>query len=227
MCAIESESPGASVVRHGNVGDECDVYARKYAQAYGLSYIHPFEHPSLWEGHATIVQELTAQCTKPDVIICSVGGGGLLCGIMEGLRQQQWEDVAVIAVETRGAASLQASVQAGHLVSIPEITSIAKTLGARQVSPRALQWAQEHSVHCVQVSDQEAIQACMDVADYLCVLVEPAVVLPMRFVFGHPVLQQAKEIVVILRGGSGVNPRMLSEWYLRKGKDQSGRQERS
>jgi len=206
-------SLGAKVLRYGSVWDESDTYAREYAAKNKLSYIHPFAHPSLWSGHATLVQELTEQCHKPDAIVCAVGGGGLLCGIMEGLYQHQWGDVQVIAVETKGAASLQASVEAGRLVSIPEITSIAKTLGAKKVSPKALEWAQRHPIHCVQVSDEEAIQACVDVADDFRVLVEPAcgAAYAVRKT-EHPIFEQARDIVVVICGGSGVNSHMLAEW---------------
>ncbi len=66
----------------------------------------------LWEGHATIVEEIAADLARegrppPATIICSVGGGGLLAGILQGIRAQgpAWADVEVIAAETEGADS--------------------------------------------------------------------------------------------------------------------------
>jgi len=203
----------ARVLRYGDVWDESDQYARQYASKHSLSYIHPFDDPVIWSGHASLIQEVKKQSPKPDLIMCSVGGGGLLCGIMEGLYEQNWSDVKVIAVETFGASSLHASVQAGELVSIPAITSIAKSLGARQVSRKALDWAQKHPIHCVQVSDAQALEGCFALANRFRILVEPAcgasyAALSTSF----PMLQQAERILLIVCGGCGVDLELFREW---------------
>ena len=204
---------GAKVTVHGSVWDEADVYARQLAHDTHAAYIHPFDDPLIWTGHASIIDELQSQVPKPDLIVCSVGGGGLLCGIMEGLYRNNWQDVDVLAVETEGAASLQASVQAGACVAIPAITSIAKTLGAKMVAQKAFEWTQAHPIHCVQVSDDEAIDACIHIADVLRVLVEPACGAAYAALsLTHDALQKAQSIVVIICGGSGVNTDMLIDW---------------
>jgi L-serine/L-threonine ammonia-lyase len=46
--------------------------------------IHPFDDPLLWMGHATMIDEVVASGLKPDAVFLSVGGG-LLCGVAEGL----------------------------------------------------------------------------------------------------------------------------------------------
>lgn len=59
---------------------------------------------------------------KPGAVVLSVGGGGLLNGVVEGLRRAGWYDVPVIAMETVGAHSLNAAMKAGELVTLPAIT---------------------------------------------------------------------------------------------------------
>ncbi len=67
--------------------------------------LHPFDDPLVWAGHATMIDEMAHDgSAKPDAIVVSVGGGGLLSGVVEGLRRNGWGDVAVVAVETRGTA---------------------------------------------------------------------------------------------------------------------------
>ena len=205
----------AHVLEHGNVWDESDIFARDYAKTHQCSYIHPFDDPAIWTGHSTLIDELKTQGPKPDLIVCSVGGGGLLCGIVEGLWNHNWSDVPVMAVETCGAASLHASVQAGQLISIDSITSIAKTLGARKVASKALEWTKNHPITCVQVSDAQTIQACIALLNEQRVLVEPACsasycVLSSR----HPLVDQAQNIVIVICGGSGITIDMLQEWSL-------------
>ena len=60
-----------------------------------------YDHPTRWEGHASMVEEMAKQLpqtgsqpVKPDAIFCSVGGGGLLGGIIEGCNRVGWENGA-------------------------------------------------------------------------------------------------------------------------------------
>ena len=79
---------------------------------------------SFRNGHSSLVTELNSQLqgTKPDALVLSVGGGGLLNGVVQGLQSSGWGDVPVIAVETNGADSFAAACKAGKLVTLPDIT---------------------------------------------------------------------------------------------------------
>lgn len=79
--------------------------------------------PPSREGHTSIVKELKETLgEKPGAIALSVGGGGLLCGVVQGLQEVGWGDVPVIAMETIGAHSFNAAITAGKLVSLSQIT---------------------------------------------------------------------------------------------------------
>lgn len=58
-----------------------------------LQYVSPYDDPLLWEGHSTLVDELAASGIRPGAIVASVGGGGLLCGLYQGLKRHGWHDV--------------------------------------------------------------------------------------------------------------------------------------
>jgi L-serine/L-threonine ammonia-lyase len=76
---------GARVVVFGDVWDETNVEAMKYLDSLekgSAFYVHPFDHEDTWKGHSTLVKEIVDVIGLPDVLICSVGGGGLLCGIL-------------------------------------------------------------------------------------------------------------------------------------------------
>ena len=55
-------------------------------------------------------------------MILSVGGGGLLSGVLQGMHEVGWTDVPVVAMETKGADSFDAAVRAGELVTLDAIT---------------------------------------------------------------------------------------------------------
>ena len=124
------EELNANVIIKGDVWDETDNFAREFSSKINGLYVPPFDHPLIWEGHATMMDEIAGEIPKPDAIILSVGGGGLLCGVAQGLHKNNWRDVPVIAVETEGTASFAASQKAGRLITLDKIESIAKTLAA-------------------------------------------------------------------------------------------------
>jgi L-serine/L-threonine ammonia-lyase len=172
---------GAQVIVHGAAWDEAHAHAlrlceREFAEARA-GYVHPFDDARVWRGNATLVHEIAherADRGAPDAMVVAVGGGGLLCGVMQGLRDVGWTQTRLVAVETRGAASLAAALAAGRLVALPAIDSIATTLGARTVAAQALREAQSANVVSVVVSDRAAVNACLRFADDHRALVEPA-----------------------------------------------------
>ncbi|KAI1154319.1 tryptophan synthase beta subunit-like PLP-dependent enzyme [Nemania diffusa] len=176
------KSLGATPHRCGSGGwPEADARCRAAVEAdegEGV-YVPPFDHPLIWEGHASLVDEIAAiegtgffsgeNGGVADAIVCNVGGGGLLNGIMEGIERNYGprrsssasssrpsngrangtpaapRRPAVLALETAGADSLAASIRAGSHVTIPGITSIASSLGAPRVSERTYRWAESCS----------------------------------------------------------------------------------
>ena len=74
---------------------------------------------------------------KPDGVITCVGGGGMLSGIVQGLKTVDWTDVPVIAMETKGADSYNQAVKAGKLVTLPKITRLVGKTNVWELLPDA------------------------------------------------------------------------------------------
>jgi L-serine/L-threonine ammonia-lyase len=168
---------GANLTVHGASWQEANAYAQSLLGPTD-AFIHPFDDPLLWEGHATLVDEVAQAAATtgwvPDMVVLSVGGGGLLCGVLQGLERNGWAHVPVLAAETEGADSLSQALAAGERITLPAITSVATSLGARQVCERAFDSARERPVCPVVVTDAAALAACRAFLDDHRVLVEPA-----------------------------------------------------
>ena len=89
------KSLGAKVEIYGDVWDEANIRALEIADRTDAVFVSPFDDPLLWDGHSTLIDECKIQMKKPDRLVVSVGGGGLLCGIIEGLKRNQWFDVKI------------------------------------------------------------------------------------------------------------------------------------
>jgi len=203
---------GAEVIVHGSSWQEANSLAQSMI-AETDAFLHPFDDPLLWKGHATMIDEAMRSGVKPDVIILSVGGGGLLCGVIEGLHRNGWADIPVIAVETAGADAFAQAARADDRIELPAITSIATSLGARQVCEQAFKWLKNHPIRNVVVSDRAAVSACQRFIDDHRVVVEPACGASLAAVYdGAPELEVFKTVMVVVCGGVTATTDQLQQW---------------
>lgn len=209
---------GAEVIIHGEDWNKADLLARELANKPHHSYIPPFDHPLIWKGHASIIHEIKDSNIKPDAIVVAVGGGGLLCGIAQGLHEVNWNDIPIFTAETEGAASFAESVKTGQLITLKEIKTIATSLGAKTVAKQALEWSKVHPIYPQIVSDKEAVEAAMLFSDHHRLLVEPACGAALSLIYHQKIDPLAyKKIVVIVCGGSGVTRLLMQEWAKKLG----------
>ncbi|KAH7409110.1 serine family amino acid catabolism protein [Cadophora sp. MPI-SDFR-AT-0126] len=232
---------GADVVQIGQHWSEADAYLREELLGKDENgvYVPPFDHEDIWEGNSTISDELENQMNINggfDALVCSVGGGGMFSGIMQGLERHghlkggSGKRVKVLAVETKGAESLNLSVSNKKLSRLPAITSIATSLGATQVASKAFEWGMTDDVTCHVLSDAEAAMACVNFADDERILVEPACGVSVATVYNdtlQPLLfpslsseeYSTLNIVIIVCGGSGVTLQILESYKEKYGQD--------
>lgn len=207
------EALGARVKVHGKVWDEANELALDLASGDDSAYISPFDHPDIWEGHTSMIEEAAVQCPKPDAVLLSVGGGGLMSGVLQGMHKLGWNDVPLVAAEPRGAASLAASAAAGRNVTLDRIDTVATSLGVKRVADRAVQWTKEHEVLNCLVEDSRAVEACRKFADDQRVLVEPASGISLAVAYDNmPVLDRFNSVLVVVCGGIGVGLGHFARW---------------
>ncbi len=204
---------GARVIEQGESWDDAHAAASAMAEKGDAAYVHPFDDPRIWAGHATLMQEVATQIEKPDAVVVSVGGGGLMIGLLQGLHAVGWRDVPVVTVETEGASSFAQSVAAGHVVTLERIDSIATTLGARTVATEALAWMDRHEIVPLVVSDRAAVDACLRFLDDHRVLVEPACGASLAVGYEpSAALAGKRRVLFVVCGGAGVSRELLDAW---------------
>lgn len=197
---------GAKVEIYGDVWDEANIRALDIAEKTGAAFVSPFDDPLLWTGHSKMIDECVSQMEKPAHLVVSVGGGGLLCGILEGLKRNHWSGVKITTVETTGAASFYESWKAQKIVELKEINTVANTLGAKRITEKALSLAKEFQIKTALVSDEEAVKATKLFYKETSKRVEPACGAALAIPFLYPESFDAKErVLVIVCGGANTS----------------------
>ncbi|TFK72540.1 tryptophan synthase beta subunit-like PLP-dependent enzyme [Pluteus cervinus] len=191
---------GANVVVRGRVyAKALEAALENVKQESNAVMVPAYDDPVLWEGHGSIVDEVERQLRqKPDALFCSVGGGGLLGGLIIGCERKGWDDVKIVALETIGSDCFYHSMalNKGTGVTLPVgITRVrderhgvdlahfdnftskaAGSLGASQPSSTVIKMALQRSggVQCVTIPDQLSMQAAVRFTEDHRMLVELA-----------------------------------------------------
>lgn len=221
------DAGAAEVIQEGASWYEADTYLREtvipLAEKRGGKpvYVPPFDAKEIWEGNSTIMTEVLEDLGQaPDVMVCSVGGGGLFNGLMLGRDRaaERCEQMKVLAVETEGADSLALSLREGMLSTLPGITSIATTLGARTVAKQAYEHGKRDCVKSVVLKDLEAMEGCVRFAEDERIMVEAACGVCLALCYEGrlrkvmPELTETSKVVIVVCGGSNVTGSMLHNW---------------
>ncbi len=207
------EQEGASLIVHGASWQEANERALSLLDA-DTAFIHPFDDPMLWSGHASLIDEVVQAGIAFDAVVVAVGGGGLLSGVVEGLRRNGLADLPVIAVETHGADSLAQAMQAGQRVVLPSIASVATSLGAKQVCAQAFELSRSHDIRSQVVTDRAALEACLQFLQDHRLLVEPACGAALAALYdgASTALAPFQSPLVVVCGGATATHEQLQTW---------------
>jgi threonine dehydratase len=201
-----TKSYGAEVELHPDFPSLFE--AAKAYENQGMTYFHPYDDLQVIEGYGTLGIEIVEDVPEVTDMILSVGGGGLMSGVMVAVKELK-PGVRVWTVETEGSETLGNALSAGEVVEI-QPKSLAKILGAPYVTKDALKIAQEHVEGHIIVQDQEAIEQQMYLLERAKILTELAA--SCTLAAAHRLRDQFSEddhVVLLLCGGNVAVDEML------------------
>ena len=190
---------GANVILHGAVFDDAAELASQLAEAEGYTYIHPFNDPILATGQGTIAYEIFSDLPEVDIILVPVGGGGLAAGVAS-LAKLLNPNVKVIGVEPTGAASMKASLEAGHVVSLDRVETIADGVAVKTPGDKIFPYVQQNLDGILTIEDRELVDAFLDMMEKHKMIVENAGLLSIA-ALAH-LDCTGKNVVSVLSGGN-------------------------
>ncbi len=162
-----------TVVQHGTSFDQASGHAKALCEEHGYAMIPPFDHPDVIAGQGTIAKEILEQLSHFDYIFVAVGGGGLAAGIALYLKQVK-PSIKIIGVESAESACLQAALDAGRPVTLPQVGIFADGVAVKTIGSEPFDICQRYLDDVITVTNDEICTAIKDIFDDTRVIAEPA-----------------------------------------------------
>ena len=167
----------------------------------GATIVHPFDDLRVAAGQGTAAVELLEDEPGLDVILCPVGGGGLLCGTAVAAKALR-PGIKVIGVEPALADDVAQSFRAKRRISIPTPATIADGLRTNCTGEKNFPIILEHVDDVVTVSEAGIVAAMRAIWETLHIVVEPSAAVPYAAIMEGKLSASGRRIGVILTGGN-------------------------
>lgn len=194
-----TKSYGADVILQGDIYDEACEYAMKLAEEKGYTFIHPFDDEDIIAGQGTISMEIFKELPTVDIILAPIGGGGLASGVAAFAKMLN-PKIRVIGVEPAGAACMKASLEAGKVVSLPSVNTIADGTAVQTPGNITFPYIQKFVDDIITIEDDELIVSFLDMVENHKMIAENSGLLSVAAV--KHLKEKNKKIVAIVSGGN-------------------------
>jgi len=194
------EGYGAHVIFCESTEEARETTCAEVVKKTGATLIHSFENEHVIAGQGTAAVELLEDLPDLDVIMCPVGGGGLLSGTSIAAKSMR-PQIKVIAVEPANADDAAQSFRAGrHLVTEKKFT-IADGLRTNIGEPN-FAIIQRSVDEIVTVSEEAIVSAMRTIWETMKIVIEPSAAVPYAAMIENKIAIRGKRVGIILTGGN-------------------------
>ena len=175
----------------------------------GMTLVHPFDDLHTIAGTGTLGLELLEDVPQLDMVICGIGGGGLISGVAAALKLRQ-PDTRVIGVEPEGAPGMTLALEKGEPVHMTTLNTVADGLAAPFVGQHNLDHVRAYVDDVITVRDSEIVEAMRLVLERAKILAEPAGAASLAaLISGQVELRGGESVVCVLSGGNVDSARLI------------------
>jgi threonine dehydratase len=194
------ESYGAQIVFCEPTEDAREVACAEVIEKTGATLIHSFENENVIAGQGTAAMELLEDIPDLDVLMCPVGGGGLLAGTAVAAKSMRPE-IKVIAVEPANADDAAQSFRARRRLVTEKKFTIADGLRTNVGAPN-FAIIQRFVDDIVTVSEEAIVASMRTIWETMKIIVEPSAAVPYAAILERLIDVNGRRVGIILTGGN-------------------------
>ena len=202
-------SYGAKVIQSGSNFDEAFATALGIQKEDQRAFIHPFNDPLVMAGQGTIGLELLDQIPDVEMVICSVGGGGLISGVACALKESN-PRIQVVGVQASALAGMKASLDAGKLVEVESRNTIADGIAVKRPGDNTFPVIQKYVDDMVTVDEEEIANAILLLLEREKCVVEGAGAVTFAALINGKIPQAVGKKAAIVLSGGNIDVNLLS-----------------
>ncbi|MGJ7488239.1 threonine ammonia-lyase [Variovorax sp. LT2P21] len=213
-----TRSFGAEVVLHGDTLDAARAHAFELAERDGLAFVHPYDDEAIMAGQGTVALEMLDAVPDLDMLVVSVGGGGLIAGMAIAARARK-PGIEIIGVQTTRFPAMVNAVHGTHHVQGTSTIAEGIAVGTPGVLTREV--IEKHVDDLLLVDEGDIEQAVLMLLEIEKTLVEGAGAAGLAALIRHPARFQGKKVGLVLSGGN-IDPLLLAA-IIERGMVRAGR----
>ena len=196
-----TKSYGAEVVLVHGVYDDAHTKAVELQNERGYTFVHPFNDENVIAGQGTIGAEILAELPDAEVIVCAVGGGGLISGVALAAKAIN-PNVKVYGVQAEGAASMYEAIKAGGPVSLAGVSTFADGIAVKKAGSITYGIVSKYVDGIVTVSEDEIAGAILTMIEKQKMISEGAGAVSVAAVMTGKIPCKGKKTVCVISGGN-------------------------
>lgn len=192
---------GGEVILHGGNYDAAYEEASRRAAAERLTLIHAFDDEGVMAGQGTIGLELIEQNPYLEVVVCPIGGGGLISGVAVAMKETN-PRIRVIGVQAARVASMPRALEAGQPVVLPAAHTIADGIAVRRAGDATLPVVRRYVDDIVTVDEDELANAVLLLLEREKTVAEGAGAAALAALMQGRIGIQGKRVALLVSGGN-------------------------
>lgn len=196
-----TEGYGARVILAGESYSDAYARAREVQAEIGATFIHAFDDPDIIAGQGTVALEILSDLPDVEAIVTAIGGGGLISGIATVIKALK-PDVKIYGIEATGAAKMRAALDAGHIVELEQVNTIADGISPKSCGDYTFAITRDLVDDVITVDDDDIIRAVLLLMERCKLIVEGAGAAGVAAMLAGRVPVRGMRTAVVLSGGN-------------------------
>lgn len=210
---------GANVILHGHSFDEALEYAQTMQKESDAIFVHAFDDDHTIAGQGTVGLEIMDQLPDVDVIVCPIGGGGLIAGVAIAAKKLK-PSIKIYGVQTEAFPSASNAFKKISTEQTAKAT-IADGIAVKQPGHKTLEVIQKYVDDILLVNDIAISRTMLYLLERSKLVVEGAGAVALSAVLESNFPIKNKKVAVLISGGN-VDINFISK-IIERGLVESGR----